>query len=450
MTIGIDGMASGLDTGAIIDGLVKIQANQQVLLKQKSTAASSLVTALQGLNSRVSSLATAAKKVADADSWAVTKGSSSSDAVTVSSSPDAKPGSVELSVTRLASGQVSLLKPADLPSSFTIAVGGESHEVVPSSTHADDIAAAVNELTAKTGVSATRVRTGTDADGNATYHLQLTGRTGEANAFSVHPGTDTSDGTAVASATNAVVKAQDAAIKLWPSAAEPLELTSATNTFDGVIDGVNLTVSKVSADPVTVTVTSDAEAQRKLAEELVSNVTVVLSEIASRSRTTTETNSAGNTVVTGGLFSGDSAIRFLTSDVQSTLTNPVGGKSPSDIGISMDRYGKVSLDKATFDKAMSEDAEGTMAMMQTVAARVGEVAARASNAKDGTLTTKITSQESVVKDLGSQVTKWDERLAARRAQLVAQFSSMEVRLSQLQSTQSWLSNQMAGLSASRQ
>src|SRR5690606_17549554 len=101
MTIGIDGMASGLDTGAIIDGLVKIQANQQVLLKQKSSAASSLVSALQGLNSRVSSLATAAKKVADAGSWAVTKASSSSDAITVSSSADAKPGSVDFSVTHL-------------------------------------------------------------------------------------------------------------------------------------------------------------------------------------------------------------------------------------------------------------------------------------------------------------------------------------------------------------
>lgn len=448
MTIGIDGMASGLDTGAIIDGLVRIQANQQVLLKQKSSAASSLVTALQGLNSRVSSLATAAKKVADADSWAVTKGSSSSEAVTVSASPDAKPGSVQFSVTRTASGQVSLLEPSDLASTFTIVVGGKSHEITPSSTHADDIAAAVNELAATTGVSATRVRTG-EKDGVPTYQLQLTGRTGEDNAFSVYPGTDTA-AEPVASSANAAVKAQDAEIALWPSSAKPLPLTSATNTFENVLDGVNLTVSKVSADPVTVTVTSDAEAQRKLADELVSNVTIVLAEIESRTKVTTKTDDAGNTVVTGGLFSGDSAIRFLTSDVQSALTNPVDGKSPSDIGISMDRYGKVSLDKAAFDKAMSEDAQGTMAMMQTVAARVGEVAERASNAKDGTLTTKITSKESVVKDLGSQVTKWDERLAARRAQLVAQFSSMEVRLSQLNSTQSWLTNQIAGLNASRQ
>src|SRR5690606_37091347 len=162
--------------------------------------------------------------------------------------------------------------------------------------------------------------TGTDGDGNATYQLQLTGRSGADNAFAVHPGTDTSAGTAVASAANAVVKAQDAEIALWPSSATPLKLTSATNTFDDVLEGVNLT--------------ADAEAQRKLADELVSNVTIVLSEIESRTKVTTKTDDAGNTVVTGGLFSGDSAIRFLTSDVQSALTNPVDGRSPSDIGIS--------------------------------------------------------------------------------------------------------------------
>ncbi|WP_454085649.1 flagellar filament capping protein FliD [Georgenia sp. Marseille-Q6866] len=448
MTIGIDGMASGLDTGAIIDGLVRIPANQQVLLKQKSSTASNLVTALQGLNSRVSSLATAAKKVADADSWAVTKGSSSAEVVTVSSSSDAKPGSVQFSVTRTASGQVSLLEPDALGSTFTIVVGEKTHEITPSSAHAEDIAAAVNELTATTGVSATRVRTG-DKDGVPTYQLQLTGRTGQDNAFAVHAGADTAS-EPVASSANAVVKADDAEIALWPSSAAPLKLSSPTDTFENVLDGVNLTVSKASADPVTVTVTSDAEAQRKLADELVSNVSIVLSEIESRTKVTTKTDSSGNTVVTGGVFSGDSAIRFLRSDVQTAMTDPVDGKSPSTIGISMDRYGTVSLDKTAFDKAMSEDAEGTMAMMQAIATRVGEVADRASNPTGGTLTGKLTSQESVVKDLGSQVTKWDERLAARRAQLVAQFSSMEVRLSRLQSTQSWLSGQLSGLSASSQ
>lgn len=448
MTIGIDGMVSGLDTAAIIDGLVKIQANQQVLLKNKSTVASALVSALQGLNSRVASLATAATKVADPASWAVTKASSSSDTVTVAGSASAKAGTVSLEVTQLASGQVSLLDPTALGGTFTLSTGGKTYDVTPSSANPEDVAAAINKLSDETGVSATRVRTG-GTDASPTYSLQLTGKTGAANSFTVHAGTDTSV-PALASADNAIATAKDATITMWPGSPGSYELRSATNAVTDVIEGVDLTVSKVSADPVTITVTTDAEAQRKLAEELVANVSVVLSEIASRTRTTTETDSSGNTVVTGGLFSGDSAIRFLASDIQAAMTNPANGRSPGTIGISMDRYGTVTLDKAAFDKAMTEDPKATMEMLQTVATRVGEVAERASDKNEGTLTRKVQSQESVVKDLGSQIATWDERLETKRAQLVAQFSSMEVRLSQLESTQSWLTNQIAGLNASKQ
>lgn len=441
MTIGIDGMASGLDTGAIVDQLVAIQRNQQVLLKQKSSAASNLVSALQSLNNRVASLATAGEKISDASAWSVTKASASSDAVTVNASPTAKPGVVEFRVDKLASGQVSLVAADQLSSPFTISINGVAHTIEPSSTHIDDIAAAINDARGETGVSATKLRTGTDGDGNATYSLQLTGATGEKNSFTVSAG-----GAEVA--TTQLAEAADAEITLWPSAGSAHRLTSASNTFEGVLDGVDLTVDKVGPDPVKVTVATDSEAQAKLAEELVANVSVVLSDIASRTRTTTSTDASGNTVVSGGLFSGDSAIRFLTSDLQSAMTSPMAGKSPSSVGISIDRYGAISLDKTVFSKALADDAEGTMAMVQAIAGRVQEVAERASSKTEGTITQKITSQESVVKNLGNQIAKWDERLETRRAQLVAQFSAMEVRLSQLQSTQSWLTNQIAGLNAS--
>lgn len=446
MTIGIDGMASGLDTKAIIDGLIAIQANQRVLLKRKSSDASELVKALQGLNTRAASLADAAKKVADPASWAVTTASASHESVAVSAATTARPGTVEFAVDRLATGQATLLEATALTGTFTIASGGQNHEVAPLSGHIDDITTAINDLRAQTGVSATKVRTGTDEDGAATYSLQLTGATGAANSFTVHAGTDTSGpelGTTLASA-------QDAAITLWPGSGAGRELTSATNTFQGLLDGVDVTVSQITTDPVTLTVGTDSAAQQKLAGELITNLSTVLSEIASRSRTSTSTDSSGNTVVTGGLFSGDSAIRFLTSDLQAAVTNPVEGQSPSSIGINIDRYGAISLNESALADAMAADPEKAMATLQAIAGRVAEVAERASDPSKGTLSTKISSQESVVKDLGEQISRWDTRLEARRAQLLAQFTAMEVRLSQLQSTQSWLSGQLAGLNASRE
>src|SRR5690625_859446 len=225
MTIGIDGMASGLDTKAIIDGLIAIQANQRVLLNRKSSDASELVKALQGLNTRTASLADAAKKVADPASWAVTTASASHESVAVSAAPTARQGAVEFTVDRLASGQATLLEAAALTGTFTITSGDQHHQVSPSSGHIDDITAAINDLRGQTGVSATKVRTGTGEDGAATYSLQLTGATGAANSFTVHAGTDASGeelGTQL-------VAAQDAAITLWPGSDAGYELTSATN-----------------------------------------------------------------------------------------------------------------------------------------------------------------------------------------------------------------------------
>src|SRR5690625_2367965 len=391
MTIGFDGMASGLDTKAIIDGLVAIQANQQVLLKRKSSAASNLVSALQSLNTKVASLATTAAKAADPSSAAVTKASTSSaDTASVAASPSAKPGAVEFTVDQLATRQVSLINdPTALAGGLRITVGDEVHEIEPASEHIDDIAAAINAASGETGVTATKLRT-TDEEGNTAYTLQLSGATGAANAFTMQ---DT-DGVDIAVTT--VTDADDAQITLWPSAGGTLQLKSATNTFTDVLDGVDITATKVTGTddaPVTVTVSTDTAAQRKLASDLVSNLSVVLSDIASRTRTTTDTNDAGDTVVTGGLFSGDSAIRFLTSDLQAAMTSPVDGQSPSTIGITIDRDGVVSLAESTFSDALAADPEKTMATLQAIAARVGEVAERASDPNEGTLSNKISSQE---------------------------------------------------------
>src|SRR5690625_5072525 len=324
MTIGFDGMASGLDTKAIIDGLVAIQANQQVLLKRKSSAASNLVSALQSLNTKVASLATTAAKAADPSSAAVTKASTSSaDTASVAASPSAKPGAVEFTVDQLATRQVSVINnPAALAGGLRVTVGDEVHEIEPVSGHIDDIAAAINAGSKESGVTATKLRT-TDEQGNSTYALQLSGAPGAANAFIVQH----ADGSAVDLTT--VTNAQDAKVTLWPTAGGTLQLSSSTNTFTDVLEGVDITATKVTGTddaPVTVTVSTDTAAQRKLASDLVSNLSVVLSDIASRTRTMTDTNDAGDTVVTGGLFSGDSAIRFLTSALQAAMTSPVDGQ----------------------------------------------------------------------------------------------------------------------------
>ena len=64
MGISLDGLASGLDTTALISSMMQVEAIPQTLLKNKSSGIQSMVSALQGLNSKVAALATQATAAA--------------------------------------------------------------------------------------------------------------------------------------------------------------------------------------------------------------------------------------------------------------------------------------------------------------------------------------------------------------------------------------------------
>ncbi|WP_127126489.1 flagellar filament capping protein FliD [Georgenia sp. SYP-B2076] len=455
-SIGIDGLVSGLDTTALINNLMQIESAPQTLLKNKSANASILVTALQALNTKVASLATNAAKATKVESWDGHKVASSSTAVTARVSAGATVSTLEFSVDNLAKGQVAMvdLAQAGTPPVLTVVRGGVVKTLEAKGNSAPEMAELINKA-AELGISAVAVRVGNAVGGaEPEYRLQLSGVTGEANAFEVYAGMGTAgarlvDSAATTGATKPLVKAADAKITLWPTsgAAIPLTLSSATNTFADVLPGVTVSVAaKTPADaPAVLTVTPDNDSMRKLVSDVVGSVSVVLSEITSRTAATTSTGSDGRSVVSGGLFSGDSAIRFLADSVRSAASMPVSGRSPSEIGIMLDRSGAITFDQAAFDKAMAADPDGTQQMAMAIAQRVADLAKSSSDSIDGTLTLKIKSQEGMVSDLGKQIEEWDRRLAQRREGLQRTYSALEVTLSGLQSQSNWLTSQLAGL-----
>lgn len=470
---GIDGLASGLDTTSLINQLMQVEAMPQTLLKQKSTSAQSLVSALQGLNTRVASLADAAGKAAKAESWQAFSGTSSSDGATVTTRAGAQPSSVSFTVDSLATAQVSVsgafradgsaatprmvdgvpepvATALDLgvPATITVRKADDTLVTVqPASGSLADIAKALNQTTAA-GVRATMVRAGLDGDGEPVYRLQLTGTaTGEAGAFTVFAGEGT---TGPQLAATEIAAAQDARVTLWRDTPAETEFRSATNTFSELMTGVDITVSKVTGpddEPTTVTVGRDDAALSKLAKDLVGAMGVVLSEITSRTATTTRTNGDGTTTVTGGLFTGDSAVRSIRTQLSDALGRPVGATSPAEVGIVLGRDGTFTFDEAAFAAAVAADPTKVQTVVSGLAQRVADSATGISDRFDGTLTLKIQNQERQVRDLGTQIESWDRRLELRRAGLQRTYSALEVTLSNLQGQSSWLAGQLSGLMA---
>lgn len=452
MAFSIDGIASGLDTTNMINQLMQLEARPQSMLKAKATSTQGFITALQQLNTRLGSLTELATRTAKPGALDVYKATATSDSVTATATSTAAAGSLDFSVKQLAQSQSSVTgaMTAFSPTATTLtlrAADGTTTEVRTTGT-LDDVVASVNKAGA--GITAAKVGAGTNADGVPQYRLQFTAtESGAEHGFAVFRGTadEVTAGTATDLFTEAgaatVRAAQDAEVVLWGGTAAEQVVTSASNTFADILPGVSVTVSRTTTEPVSVTVSRDAEATTKVAQELVDALRSVFSFVDTNTRVTPGTTAGA--APTSGRFTGDSAVRGIAQSVLTAATAPVGGTSTSEFGITLTRSGTVEFDAEKFAAALAKDPAGTKDVLMQLSARVADAGKAASDKYDGELTRRITSQESTVRNLNDRVSDWDQRLEKRRATLERTYSALEVQLSQLQSQGDWLSSQLANL-----
>ena len=446
MSFALSGVATGMNTSAIVDQLMYLEAAPQRQLQSKSADVGERIKAFQGLNARLSSVIDAAKKINGSDALAATKATSSDQSVTVTSSKTADPASLQFRVDALASRQTNAITSDQLgklaiPPNMSITVGNEIVTLNPASGSMEDVAQAINDAK-ELGLSAVMVKVGAGDQ----YVLQVTGKPGAENAFSISGVTNPNSGKSdvLADASTAATKAQDAQITLTELGRT---VTSSSNTFEGLMPGVDVTVSKLTAAgdaPVTIGVAADTEEPSKTAKALVDTLNVVFTELGSRTAAATKVVD-GRSVVTPGLLGGDSTSRALQSALASAASYPVDGKSPSQFGVVLGRDGKFTFDEAKFAEALKNDPEGTNVFMTKLASRVQETAESYGDPKAGLLSQRIKSEETNRRYIDDQVARWDTRLESRQAMLQRQFSAMETAIAGMNSQQQWLAGQLAGL-----
>lgn len=442
MGFAVDGLSSGLDTTALLNGLMQVEAIPQTLLKRKVSGTQSTITALQQLNAKIAALASTAKDLAKPAALDLFTAKTNSTNATASITSGASAAGLNFTVANLAQTQVTVTDAVTAWPDTAITIEGVtgSIDITAASTSLDDMVKAINEADA--GVTALKVASGTDGAGDPQYRLQLTSTTsGLAGAFTV-------SGTTVG--TTKITAAQDAEIKLWAGTAAEQSITSSTNNFENLLPGVNVTASAASADPISLTVARDTAKSSKVAEAFVGDVNGVLAMIATRTVVTNSTDAAGKPVLSSGVFTGDSTARAANQKILSAATSPVDGMSPSSIGVSITKAGALEFDQVKFEKALAEDPAQVQSMMQTLADRVATAATELSDKHDGLISAKITGQESLVKSMNTQISEWNDRLTARRATLERTFVAMEVRLSSINSQSAWLTTQLSSLSPGKE
>lgn len=456
MAISIGGLASELDTQKIIDALMNVERIPRTLLSAKSDDRKAVIAQLQSLNTSLQALATTAKDAAGPTALLQRTATSSDEAVRIRATDGAPVLQTDVVVDRIATAHSivtgSFTAATDDPLVFTVVrPGGEPVEVRPASGKAADIAQALTAAGA--GVTASAVSAGVDAEGRAQWRLQVTAtETGAAAAFQVFRG----DAAAVAAGTASdlatepggatVTAGADAQVRLWAGTAAEQTVTSASNTFTQLFAGVEVTVSRATTTPATLSVAADTTKSTAAAKAFVGAVGTLLAGIA-RGSTATAASAPGEQTRLG-VFTGDSTVRSLNQAMTAAVQLPIDGVSPATAGISVDRRGVVTLDEKAFTAALAADPVAVQRMFAGVAERVQDVAERYSDKYDGLLTSRITGQESEVRMLGEQLSRWDLRLEQRRATLERTYASMETMLSRLQSQSSYLESQLSGLSGS--
>lgn len=449
--ISVSGLMSGLDTGALVDRLMSVERLQQrpILLGQQK--ASTLADALTNLNGLFKKLGDAANgfaptSVLDTSNFdAVTAKSSDESVATVTAGAKPSTADITFTVDKLAQASSVVSKNAFTLTdtlgngqalNLNIATGGKSTDVtIQAGATLTDVVDQINKSGA--GVRANLIKVN-----DTQYALQVTAeKSGAGSTVSI-----SDSGGTFGSGFAETVQAQDTQVTLGGGGANPLTITSSDRTIKDLVPGLDVTVKKVSADPVTISAKPDNDAIAGKAEEFVKALNAVLGDIAAKSKP--DPNAAASTDTMqqskGGVFLGNSVVRGLTQQVQDVLVGS-SANLPSQIGISIDKTGAATFDKNAFLKALQEDPDKVKAIMTETARQVGQVTKGATDVSNGSLTTAVQGQSDLVKDYTDRLNRFDDRMAAMEARYRAKFDALDSMLSKMKSQSDWLAGQLKSL-----
>jgi len=244
-----------------------------------------------------------------------------------------------------------------------------------------------------------------------------------------------------------------------------------SNIVTNAIPGLQLTLKAVTADPITVTVSSpapDTDAIKQKVHDFVDSYNALMNDLNSRLTEQPVVPPTQDSDYLKGLFFGDSLLSNIQSRLRTVVTSPIGSNPSfnllSQIGISTGDTtgsgtinqdavdGKLVIDDDKLDAALAADPKSVQTLLGGTLGTAGF-----SQAIDGALDsevqaggdfdTLISQTNGEVSDYGDQISDWDQRLSDQQDRLKAQFAAMESALSQSQTTQSWLTGQIAGLQA---
>ncbi len=447
------GVGSGLDINALVTQLVSAEnAARSGPILRREAAATTKISALGTLKGALSAFKGALTPLRNIDVFSARK-ATSADATrfTATASSAAAAGSYDIEVKNLASAHRLASNPyltgattAIGYGSLAITVGEESFDVeIPQDANTlEDIRDAINNESDNTGVQATLL------NGTEGTRLILTSRkTGEDHAIKIVA--SGGDGGLAAldydpsGTMNLIEKdqAKDALVMI-----SGFEVSSSTNVIGDAVEGVTINLLKAEIGvETTLNISFDTAS-------VTTRIQAFVTEYNNMQAQLTKLGNYDAASKTAGPLLGDSLLRSIQQDMRNGLTSAVAGSnsdynSLASLGITTTATGTLTLDTAKLTKALDTDPDAVAHLFGSedgVAARLFEqVENRLASGSD--LDSRNTTLKSQLDEIGRSKEALELRMAQIEARYRKQFTALDSLLAQMQSTSSYLTQQLSNL-----
>lgn len=468
-TLSAAGVGSGLDVKSLVSQLMAVEQQPLALLTKQEAGYTAKLSGLGSVSGALSSLQTAAKALVSASTDAYSAASSDNSVLTASAASAAVAGSYSVAVTALAqpqklisAGVAASTNPigsgAATTLSFqsgTITGGTLSNGIYTGATFAADpqkaavtvtIDASNNTLAgirdainaANTGFTASIIN-----DGSGTpYRLSLvSNQTGAASSLRLSVSGDAAIGSLLGYDPQTATQnlTQTLAARNAQLSVDGVAISSTGNTVSEAIQGVTLTLVKASPNPnpatATVTIQRDTGALTGALSALVSAYNGVNKALS-------------GATAKGAALQGDWALLGIERQMRSIL----GGAEPtgkiftmlSQLGVSFQKDGSLAQDSTKVSAALSANYDAAAALTAALGGTLGS-AVTDMIGPTGPISGESDGLNRSIKDIGKQRDALQVKLDAIQARYQAQFSALDTLLSSMNSTSSFLTQQLGNL-----
>jgi len=373
-TLTLPGLVTGIDTAALVRQLVLAESGQLTNLRQRKTLWEDKSQAYSGLETHLETLRDAVEDLSSANELRAYEAASSDETVlTVTAQSSASEGYHEVIINRLASAEREVHAGVSTEEtlvgegtfSYTYGVGDDAVTrtlQTTAETDLTDLRDLINNDAGNPGVTASILEY--DAGGSQVFHLVISGNdSGSDYVIAIDDANTTLDGTGgtvdfTSSTFTETQTAQDCQIRAdgYPSGDW---IERSTNTVDDVLLGISLKLRATGTAHVSVT--RDTEDLHDKLEDMVEAYNAVVEFVRQETAYDEPTQQAG-------VMIGDYTFSYVRSQLRRTFVGTIPGfKDGQDaftlagqLGLTIDRDGKMELDGSELDDAISSDYLGVL------------------------------------------------------------------------------------------